>query len=144
MRKSMTPCPNAYFVYGLISRLTAKHSSVVVCEKTGGQVDGTNRVFATALKSPMGNLTWIVVNDAARAWAVEFSLRGCRHQALYKYQVSGEQKNRPDLKIDPLRAATITAGNAAFSDELPPRSLAIYSTWKLKHSDPGIVVDSAR
>jgi len=143
MRKSFTPCPNAYFVYGLISRLTAKYSSVVACERTGGQVDGTNRVFAAALKSPKGHLTWIVVNDAARGWTAEFSLRGCGRPALHKYQVTGEQRNQPDLKIVPLRTAAITVGNAAFSDELPPTSVTIYSTWKLKHSDPGIVEDSA-
>ena len=30
-----------------------------------------------------------------------------------------------------------------FSDELPPMSVTIYSTWKLKHSDAGIVEDPA-
>jgi len=143
MRKRITPCPNAYFVYGLISRFTAKYSSVIACERTGGQVDGTNRVFAAALKSPRGNLTWIVVNDAPREWATEFSLKGCRRPALHKYQVTGDQRNQPGLKVNPIRTAAITAGNAHFSDELPPMSVTIYSTWKLKHSDPGIVEDSA-
>jgi hypothetical protein len=143
LRKSITPRPNAYFVYGLISRLAAKYSSVIACERTGGQVDGTNRVFAAALKSPRGNLTWIVVNDAPRKWATGFSLKGCRRPALHKYQVTGEQRNQPGLKINPIRSAAITGGNAHFSDELPPMSVTIYSTWNLKHSDPGIVEDPA-
>ncbi|HVV70123.1 MAG TPA: hypothetical protein VHI52_01210, partial [Verrucomicrobiae bacterium] len=29
LRKQITPCPNSYFVYGLICRLTAKHSNIV-------------------------------------------------------------------------------------------------------------------
>lgn len=144
LRKTFAPCPNAYFVYGLISRLTAKYSSVVACERSGGQVDGTNRVFAAALRSPRGHLTWIVLNDAERGWAADFSLKGCRRTALYKYQVTGEQRNKPELKIDPLRAAAITAGTAAFSDVLPPMSVTLYSTWNLKHSDRGIMEDSAR
>jgi hypothetical protein len=88
-------------------------------------LDGTNRVFASALKSPTGQLTWIIVNDAPRAWVAEFSLEGCQHSALYKYQVTGEQKDRPELKINPLRTATITAGKAAFSDRLPPMSVTL-------------------
>lgn len=141
LRETITPCPNAYFVYGLISRLAAKHSSVVASEPSGGQLDGLNRVFSAALRSPGGNLTWVIVNDAPREWAAEFSLKHCQHPALYKYQVTAEQKDRPDLQINPLPAAAIVAGNAAFSDRLPPMSLTIYSTWRLKHSAAGIVED---
>jgi hypothetical protein len=141
LRKTITPRPNAYFVYGLISRLTAKHSSILRCERTGGQLEGANRVFASALKSPTGQLTWIIVNDAPRAWVAEFSLEGCQHSALHKYQVTGEQKDRPELKINPLRTATITAGKAAFSDRLPPMSVTLFSTWNLKHTAPGIIAD---
>jgi len=139
--KKITPRPNAYFVYGLISRFTAKHSSVLACERTGGQLDGTNRVFAAGLKSPAGQLTWIVVNDAPREWAAQFSLKGGEGHALHKYQVTGEQKDRPDLQIDPLRTVRITRGSAAFSDRLPPMSITIYSTWKLAHPTSGIVED---
>jgi hypothetical protein len=141
LRKTITPCPNAYFVYGLISRLAARHSSVVACAQSGGQVDGTNRVFAAALKSSKGNLTWIIVNDAPREWVAAFSLEACPRRALYKYQVTGEQKDRPELKINPLRAAAITAGKVVFSDKLPPMSVTVFSTWNLKHSAPGITED---
>jgi hypothetical protein len=141
LRKRITPCPNAYCVHGLISRLAAKHSSMVACERSGGQVDGTNRVFAAALRSPRGSLTWIVVNDAPRERTAGFSVKGCRRLALHKYQVTGQQRDRPELMIDPLRSVAIIAGNAVFSDTLPPTSLTIYSTWKRKHSDTGIVED---
>jgi hypothetical protein len=141
LRKTITPRPNAYFAYGLISRLAAKHSSILRCERTGGQLEGTNRVFASALKSPKGQLTWIIVNDAPREWGAEFSLEGCQRPALYKYQVTGEQKDRPELKINPQRSATITADKAAFSDRLPPMSVTLFSTWNFKHTAPGIVAD---
>jgi hypothetical protein len=141
LRKTITLRPNAYFVYGLISRLTAKHSSLLRCERTGGQLEGTNRVFASALKSPTGQLTWIIVNDAPREWVAGFSLEGCQRSALYKYQVTGEQKDRPELRINPRRTATITGGKAAFSDRLPPMSVTLFSTWNLKHTAPGIIAD---
>jgi hypothetical protein len=139
--KQLRPRPNAYFVYGLISRLTAKHSSLVRSEREGGQVDGTNRVFSAALKSPGGNLTWIVVNDAPQHWKTELSLTGCQRPALYKYQVIGEQKDRPGLRINPVLAATINRGQVTFLDALPPMSLTIFSTWSLNHSARGIVED---
>jgi hypothetical protein len=142
--KKIMPRPNAYFVYGLISRLTAKHSSIVACERSGGQVDGTNRVFGAALKSTGGEVTWIIVNDAMQEWKAEFSLTGCQRSALYRYQVTGDQKDLPDLKISPLRAAKITAGHAAFSDTLPPMSLTLFSTWKLDPSARGIMEDRLR
>lgn len=142
--KKITPCPNSYFVYGLISRFAAKHSSVVACQRIGGQLDGTNRVFAAALQSSSGNLTGIIVNDAPRDWSVDLSLKNCQRPALYKYQVTAEQKNRPELQINPQRMAAITAGSGTFTDHLPPMSLTIYSSWKLKHDAPGIVADSAR
>jgi hypothetical protein len=45
--------------------------------------------------------------------------------------------------INPTHTFPISAGNAVFSDELPPMSLTIYSTWKLKHYDAGIVEEPA-
>jgi hypothetical protein len=143
LRKKITPRPNAYFVYGLISRLAAKHSSVVACERSGGLVDGTNRVFAAALKSPLGNLTWMVVNDALREWPAKFSVKNCPRLVLHKYQVTGEQKDRLELTINPFHTIAITTGDPAFLDTLPPMSLTIFSTWKLKHSTAGIVEDDS-
>ncbi len=144
LRAQITPRPNPYFVYGLISRLAAKHSSVLACRQSGGQIDSTNRVFSAALQSPNGNLTWIVVNDAPREWAAQFSLDGCQRPALQKYQVTGETRDRPELTINPLRTIRVAASQVTFKDTLPPMSLTVYSTRRLRHSAPGIVEDPKR
>ncbi len=141
LRAWVTPCPNSYFVYGLICRLTAKHSSVVACARTGGTVEGTNRVFAAALRSPGGHLTWMVANDAPRRWSAEFSVKGCQHSALFRYQVTAAQKDKRELQINPVRARSISPGGTAFAEFLPPMSLTIFSTRKLKHSAAGITED---
>ncbi len=138
----MPPCPNSYFVYGPICRLTAKYSRVVASQQTGGQLDGTNRVFAAALKSPAGNFTWIIVNDAPRPWSAALSLNGCQRSVLYTYQVSEKAKNQPELKINPMRAAAVKAGNVAFRQQLPPLSITVISTMKLGHSVRGIIEDN--
>jgi hypothetical protein len=139
--QSVTPRPNAYFVYGLISRLTAKHSSVLACGTRGGQIDGMNRVFATALKSPKGNLTWMLVNDAPRAWSAELKLAGAAAGKLHKYQVTPAQRDQPGLEINPVSQLKLTAGAGTFTETLPPSSLTIYSSYRLKHSDRGVTAE---
>ena len=59
-------------------------------------------------------------------------------------QVTGEQKDRPELKINPVGRVPIAAGRALFSDEFPPMSVTLYSTWNLKHSSRGITADADR
>jgi alpha-galactosidase len=139
--QTIMPHPNSYFVYGLVSRLTAKHSSVLACEARGGRVDGTNRVFTTALRSPKGNLTWMVVNDASRAWAAQLEISGVSGQMLHKYQVTSEQRDQPTLRIQPLNRIELTKGAATFSETLPAMSLTVYSTFDLGHSARGVVVE---
>ncbi len=140
--RQFMPKPNAYFVYGLISRLTAKHSTVLACERTGGQVDGTNRVFAAALRSPNGALTWIIVNDAPRAWGARLGMKGSPPRTLYQYRITAAQRDQPGLEIDPLLRVIVPTAGEPFTDTLPPMSLTIYSTFKLAHSHRGIISDA--
>jgi hypothetical protein len=137
--KDFTPKPNAYFVYGLISRLTAKHSSVLTCERSGGQIDGTNRVFAAGLRSPKGALTWIIVNDAPCGWQAHCVLQGAPQRALFEYRVTGADRDQPSLRIDPV--GKVHGKPGAFETALPPMSLTIFSTFNLAHTRPGIIGD---
>ena len=122
------PKPNAYFVYGLICRLTAKHSHVLACETRGGQEDGLQRVFATALKSPGGQLTWIIVNDASRAWPVRCELRGGNEKPLHRYQVTAADRDQAGLQVRPLEQLDLVNVPGTLETILPPMSLTIYST----------------
>jgi hypothetical protein len=139
--KTYTPKPNAYFVYGLISRFAAKHSALVPTEVMGGQLDGTNRVFAAALRSPKGHGTWIVVNDAPCSWPARLRVTADRQRRLFRYQATPVQKDNPNLQLAPSLAARFTSGQAAFDDELPAMSLTVYSTRKLVHTDRGAIAE---
>ncbi len=141
LRESIRPFANSYFVYGLISRFTAKHSSVVACETRGGRVDGTNRVFATALRSPKGHLTWVIVNDAPQAWPARLEVSGALGKVFQKYQVTAEQRDQSSLRIEPLSRVKLAEGTTSFSDSLPPMSLTIYSTYDLSHAQRGVVAE---
>ncbi len=139
MLKKFTPKPNAYFVYGMISRFTAKHSAVLACERTGGQVEGIDRVFTAALRSPKGGLTWIIVNDAPCTWQAHGVVRGGPKQALFEYRVTAAERDEQSLRIDPVGRVHPTMG--AFETVLPSMSLTIFSTFNLAHTRRGVITD---
>lgn len=133
------PKPNAYFVYGLICRLTAKHSHVLACDTQGGQEEGQRRVFATALKTPGGQLTWIIVNDAPRAWPVRGELRGGGGKILHKYQVTAADRDQAGLQVRPLEQLDLANLRGTFETTLPPMSLTIYSTLARQAAEAGVI-----
>jgi hypothetical protein len=139
--KTITPFPNSYFVYGLISRLTAKHSTLVATERTGGELEGLPRVFTAALLSPKGHSTWMVINDAPCAWNAEFHLSGLRGVRLYKYQVSSAVRDEATLKIQPLRFPRLPSEPGSFRDSLPAMSLTVLSTYKLSPNERGVIAE---
>jgi hypothetical protein len=142
LRTDFTACPNAYFVYGLLSRFTAKHSAVLASSVDGGRVDDLPRVFATALRSPRGNLTLAVLNDAPTAWDATWQLRGLAGQVrLFRYAVWRDDRDRPDLAIEPQAEFLLSPAAPQFSDRVKPSSVTVYATYRLRHGDPGIIGD---
>ena len=140
--KRFTPHPNSYYLYGLLSRFTAKHSDVLRCDIKGGTLRSRQRVFATMLRSPKGNLTLAVVNDAPSEWEAEFEFRGRQNAAcLHRFRVSQTDCDRADLKIEPQAGFQLSKDNAAFADRIPAASLTIYTTYDLAHEAPGITAD---
>ncbi len=135
------PKPDAYFVYGLICRLAAKHSQVLACETRGGRLDGLPRVFAAALRSPGGNLTWIMVNDAPQPWSAHCELAGGGPKRLYKYRVSIADRDKPGLRIDPAGPIELPGPQGALDEVLPPLSLTILSSYERRHGDAGVIGD---
>ena len=143
--KEFTPHPNTYFALGLLSRFTAKHSAVLACKVEGGRIAEWPRVFATMLRSPKGNLTLAVVNDAPASQNVSIELRGLtKNTRLHRYAVSEADRDRADLKIEPQAEFPLSPTSAAFRDRVAPMSVTIYSTYKLAHSDNGVTNDTKR
>ncbi len=140
--EKFTRRPNIYYVYGLLSRFTAKHSAVLSCNVEGGTLDQHQRVFAVAVRSPKGNLTLAVLGDAPRQWDLALEVRGLKQPVrLYRYGVSEADRDRADLKIEPAGDFPLSADATTFTDRLPPSSLTIYTTYKLVHSAPGIIAE---
>jgi hypothetical protein len=140
--KHYTPHPNTYYVLGLLSRFTTKHSDVLECRVDGGQSGAWQRVFATALRSAKGNLTLAVVNDAKADYEVSLELHGiAENRTLYRYRVDQSQRDRADVSIDPQTQYRLSPSGHAIQDRLPPMSLTIYSTYNRSHSDDGVMAE---
>ncbi len=138
------PHPNTYFVLGLLTRFTAKHSAVLACAVDGGRVGEWPRVFAAMLRSPQGKLTLAVVNDAPTGMDVNFQLRSLASGViLHRYAVSAKDRDRADLLIDPRGQFALSPTGAAFQDRLEPMSVTVYSTYNLAHGTDGVIADEA-
>jgi hypothetical protein len=136
------PHANSYFLFGLLSRFTAKHSMVLKCMVEGGRVGKHQRVFAAGLRSPAGNITVLVVNDADSEWQVRLNLGGlaqpCR---LLRYQVTPKERDRTDVRIEPGAEFLVQKDGGALHDTVPAMSLAVYTTYQRKHDEPGVIAD---
>ncbi len=139
--KKFAPAPNSYFVYGLLSRFTAKHSRVLKTGVGGGLIEGFPRVFAAALRSPGGNLTVAVLNDAPCSWQASLSGTDLGVSKLFKYQVTSAERDRPELQIRPRETFRTPSENATFELTLPPMSLTVLSSYCLAANAPGVVHD---
>jgi hypothetical protein len=115
---------------------------VLSCKVEGGKIDRWQRIFATALRSPGGNLTLAVVNDAPTEFPLAVDVRGLpRDLTLHRYSVSEQQRDRPDVRIDPQAEFRIAPSATALKDRLAPMSLTVYSTYRLTDADPGVTAD---
>jgi len=140
--KEITPHPNTYFALGLLSRFTAKHSAVLACKVDGGVSGKWQRVFAAALRSPKGNFSLAVVNDAPDPCPLEFDIRGAaRDMKLYRYSVGLGERDRADVRIDPQAEFALSQTPAGFKDSAAPMSVTVYSTYTLAHADDGVIAE---
>lgn len=136
------PKANPYFTYGLLSRFTAKHSDVLASRVEGGEVDEESRVFAAALRSPRGSLTLAVVNDAPREWTATIHVNGLKKAVpMHAYVVSEKGRDVASMQIQPAREFVLSDRESTITDNLPAASLTVYTTYRLNHTDPGIICD---
>jgi hypothetical protein len=140
--RDFPPHPNSYFCLGLLSRFTAKHSAVLASRVEGGKLDDWQRVFCTVLRSPQGNLTLAVVNEAPTEFKLKLAVRGLTSPIrLHRYRYGEAERDRADVRVDPQKEFPLAAKANELHDVLPPNSLTIYSTHKLEHDAPGVIAE---
>jgi len=112
------------------------------CRVGGGTIGPHPRVFAAPLRSPQGNFTLAVINDANQAWDATVAIHPVAAETrLYRYDVSQADKDRTDLTINPKAEFRVSRTAPSFRDRLAPESLTIYTTYRLEHSAPGVIAE---
>lgn len=128
------PEPNAYYQYAMLSRFVAKGSGVLRTQVEAPFGKGERTLVATALLSPKGGLTVIVVNESARDLSASIELDGLAAPVtLNRYAVTRAERDRSDVSLDPQPKADV--------ERIPAMSIVVYSTYRLGPSDPGVVGD---
>ncbi len=144
LRADFGPHPNGYFCLGLLSRFTAQHPAILSSHVKGGKLDDWQRVFCAAFRSPMGNLTLAVVNDASAEFPLKLALQALpKPERFYRYRYGKAQQDRADVTVNPEAEFSLTPEANELKDTLPATSLTIYSAYKLEHSSPGVITESA-
>lgn len=142
LRPAFTPHPNTYYLYGLLSRLTAKHSQVLATETEGDWGDRPRRIVATTLRSPKGRLSLLVVNETAEEASVAFQLNGLKKsEKLHRYRISEAHRDRAEVAVEPEAVFRVTKKTGTFTDTVPKTSVSIYSAYKLKSDEPGVTAE---
>jgi hypothetical protein len=138
-----TPHENSYFGLGLLSRFTSKHAAVLATNVSGARVKGWPHVYCAAFRSPNGNITLAVVNDAPVAFALTLSWAGAPPRArFFRYRFGEPQYDRVDVKVNP-ESGFAPAPGSGWMESLPPKSLTVYSTYELRQEDAGILFDDS-
>ena len=128
------PQPNAYWQYAMLSRFTAKNSGVLRTHVDAPFSTGERTLVATALLSPKGNLTLIVVNESGRDASATIEFDGLASPvALYRYAITTAERDRTDVVLDP---QPVTA-----PERIPAMSIVVYSTYRLANSASGVIAE---
>ncbi len=133
------PHPNSYFMWALLNRYAALNSQVLRVQTEGGAVDGIQRLVAAALRSPKGQVTVLVVNEGAEDMPGTVEFENLAHSLkLYRYRMVPSMRDRSDIQLKSEANFVIKPGRTAFQDNLPARSITVYSTYKLSPKSKGV------
>ena len=118
--REYTPHPNTYFVLGPADAVHGQAlGGALVCKVEGGKIDRWQRVFAAALRSPGGNLTLAVVNDAPSGYKLALECADSPRGAAPPLRRHGEAagpgrpENRPAGGIPDQPRATVLRTTAS-------------------------------
>jgi hypothetical protein len=123
LRKVITPHPNSFLLWGMLSRFVSGGATVLHGAVSGGSDGKYQRVFGTAVDNPDGSRALILVNDADAE--VSAHVR-CGHNAcreFYRYRIDMTHCDSIDVCAE--LQGTVGEG---FTGELSPMSLTVYST----------------
>ncbi|MBC8218900.1 MAG: hypothetical protein H8E73_10580 [Planctomycetes bacterium] len=135
--KEVAPEPVAYYCYGILTRFCAKHSEVLKTD-----VHGSSQVVAATLQSPRGNLTLYILNESTNEQGATIEISGLdKPRTSYRYRVTDSKVTQTGFGLNPESKMLLSTERFSLKDKLPPLSITVFSTYKLSHSDPGLIAE---
>lgn len=133
------PQPNAYYQFAMLSRFVPKYSGVLATAVDASYRKKDRKLVAAALRTPKGNTTIIVVNESYRAADVSIELEGLPHPlTLQRYSLTKADEDKTRVDLRPERSVSVAD---KLTDQIPPMSIVIYSTYNLGPNDAGIATE---
>lgn len=128
------PEPIPYYTYGILTRFMAKHSQILGIEV------GSSRVLASALLSPAGSMTVIVLNKSDHEETVLLEIpKNAGKPDFFKYLVTEVSVSDPKYRMPPMESFQVRPTAPVIADTLPPASITVYSNYHLSSDDFGII-----
>lgn len=127
------PENEAYYGFGILSRFLSKYSSTLSVSVS--QPDSV--LMCTALLSPQGELSIFMVNLKNKILNVNLEITSSSGKDMNVYQVSKEIVSSPEFELNAIRKF-----NSSKKSELvlPARSITTITSYSLKNSDQGIIL----
>ena len=123
----------AFYGFAIFSRFFSKYSSIIECSVS--QPDSV--LMSVALLSPGGELSIFLLNPSDNNLNVSLEIVSLPKKQMNIYQVTKETVSQPDFELNPI-ASFKSSKKAQLT--IPPKSITTVSSYLLKHSDKGIVL----
>lgn len=131
------PQPNAFYQYGMLTRFFPKHSGVLATKVDAPFEPEDRKLVATALRSPKGGTTILVVNENYHPVDVTIDLNDMtRPTKLQRYAFTTAERDKVNVEIKPERTFEVSG---TLTDHIEPTSIVVYSTYNLNSSGPGLI-----
>lgn len=124
--KNATPEPVPYFSYGILTRFTAKHSSVMLSSSDYPEA------MVAALRSPKGQTTIFILNQCDQSRKATLQIGGLKDKlSLRQYQVTETELLKPSFVLTALATVNANPETNHIAITLPAKSITAYTTFQL-------------
>jgi hypothetical protein len=131
--KNVTAEPVPYFSYGILTRFTAKHSTVMLASSDDPEV------IAAALRSPKGQTTIFILNKSDKERKATLQIAGLKDNlSLRQYQVTEAELLKPSFALTALATVNANTETNHLTITLPGKSITAYTTFQLADDADGI------
>ena len=133
-KKTVEPEPVPYYSFGIITRFTAKHSSVLESKSS------TRNLVATALHSPKGQVTIYLLNLSEKDTLVNVNFSTPAKPLEFKiYQITKESVSKPGFDLPLMGTVSINKKNPSMQVLIPGKSITTYTTYDLAPNSDGVI-----